>query len=567
MNLFLLLILLAFGGNSANASCSAEDSLEWATWGDSQAFLLRFQRLTSDTTVLQGSFTAFFEGRRIIEGQFDANLKSGHWQHYDPILGNLTAEGSYDHGKRVKQWTFYYSDGSLRAQKKYTAGKLFGEMRSFHPNASLAAEVIFENDSIVRRFISYYDSGDTALVRDFQQDQKQLKIQHRSFYLKGPPFEIYEAQVDLASPSLMNQLAQGKDPLMLIYAADQEDLLDDEPPFHYLGSYRKYHITGRLWEHLWFDKGKLFEYYACNDQWGNTLEKGDFSNGSGKAIRYHQAADTALIVHYNGGRRDGLFTYFREGFLPGFSGEFTQGSASGIWFLYDRNGRIRKEFRFNNDSTSVREERRNDVRDHVGYYVNRRKEGTWIHFDFYGDTASVTNFRNGMKEGQYLEYRRGALFKEGSFDQDVRTGEWTTFNMRGKETWNDRLPEVQGTNGSHDVWQLYFDEKIEAANRHELTYHKARLPYKFREEQVRKINERYYRVKMMVGETDGDANFKLLIEDTGHVIAIECITFNRPEFYEFALGLLQNLAFMYPGSFEQIPRTNKETVAFYFEEL
>ena len=48
MNLFRLLILFAFGGSSANASCLAEDSLEWATWGDSQAFLLKFQRLAND---------------------------------------------------------------------------------------------------------------------------------------------------------------------------------------------------------------------------------------------------------------------------------------------------------------------------------------------------------------------------------------------------------------------------------------------------------------------------------------------------------------------------------------
>ncbi|MCH2197551.1 MAG: hypothetical protein MK081_02125 [Flavobacteriales bacterium] len=570
---FVLLFTLS-GGTlfaSSGSHFTSDDSTEWAVWGNTQAFLLKFERLVDDTLVLHGDFLASFEGRLIMEGSFQKGRKNGRWQHYDMNTEMLTAEGQYVAGLRHNVWIFYTATGQKKAQKRYYYGELKGQLISWYNNGNTRMQGILQNDSTLQSLDFFYANGDTALHRNFRWNEDGLlEVDHRSYYKTGPRYEHYGYLIDTKSPTIQRQLNFYQDPLDVVFGSDPvNDPRLEKDPYLLDGSYRRYHDSGYLWEHLSYDKGLLFEHYEASDQWGKPQDKGNIVDGTGQRITYHRGGDTALIANYVNGVLHGPILTYEEQNRKSYQGNYKSGKRHGEWKIYDIEERLKVICDFQGDTAYFSETKRGDIIDYRGMYVNGMLEGPWLTFDYYGDTLRFDNYERGLLEGEFREYRSESLYKSGYYSKGVPTGVWNTYNVRQKITWTDSIPPVTYVKLLEPQNQLLTGPKVVSDYRFKPAVTYPTVPDFMIYPSTQKIGDKFFEVRIEVGKKlrSGEVVFLVTVEDTGHVTGIESIKFNRPEFYEYALGVLQQLPFMYPMQFEGVPRNSKQRIAFTFKEL
>lgn len=541
------------------------DSLEWATWGHPRGFLIHFQREKRDTTKLEGRFEVAYTGREVMSGQFTESKKTGFWQFYHPENGLLSAEGHYVSGQPHGDWRYYRIDGQLKSSKTYAFGEPREISRSYYDGGSLRAEVLYDDQGRPVQLTYFYDNGDTAMQRTINHDNSPVEITHRSFYKRGPRFEEY--RFSIASEATFT--TDYSNPFVLFTLTDPEyDALLHEKGIVFNGSFRRYHSSGYLWEHLYFVNDTLDACYAINNQWGTPQDRGTFRSGTGSLVRYHRDNDTARVEHYTNGLRNGEARYYNEGGQLLASGSFRAGHPKGDWRFYDRDGRVRETHHFiSSDSIEISATQRSNFPDLKGLYVNRMKESQWINFDFYGDTASVENYHRGLREGSYRSYLQGALHQQGFYRENIPTGEWVTYNNQGRISWRDSLPEVTSsgkfTNGA--FYELFFP--LSSSFRFSPILHTACVLPLQEEPFVRFIDGQPFEVTLKAGRDDGEAVFALHVEPTGHVVGLDMVRFNHPEFYLTGLFTLQQIPYLSPATLEGVPIKSIQLISFYFTPL
>lgn len=547
------------------------DSLEWAEWGDPERFLIRFQRSKADTTLLHGRFTVRFQGNTVIDGSFKRNRKAGEWSFFDPETGARSASGNYLGGMQHETWTYASNEGTPRAEKTFYFGDLQGPAKSYYTNGNLRATFRHLNENKLSSLVYFYPNGDTAVYRSFNTDTHPWRAQHRSFYRKGPRYENYSYLIDTTSST---RWITALDPVVHFFCSSPlDDALLPDALLSLDGTYRKYHSTGYQWELFAYVRDTLDAVFSVNNQWGEPVDYGGYglrpnAPASGALIRYHATGDTASVEHYVKGVRQGAARYYDENERKLAKGYFTDGYPSGEWTFYDRDSRPQAIHRFvGRDSIFVEVTRRNDIRDSEGLYVNRLKEGTWVTYDFYGDTAEVSSFTGGMRDGAFRSYLNGARRKSGYYRENVRTGLWATYNNFGKVSWSDTLPDVRtsGKYGSAAFYELSFP--VRSTFDHRTFYETAQLLPIFNEPFLRIIDGKAYNVTMQAGRDDGEAVFALYVEDTGHVVGLESVKFNRDEWYKTGLLALQQIPYLKPASLQGVPKRSIQLISFYFEPL
>lgn len=546
------------------------DSLEWAEWGDPERFIIRFQRSKKDTTLLHGDFKVKFAGRVVIDGQFRRNRKSGRWQFFNPESGEQSAEGLYVGGMQHEDWIYATNAGTPRAEKRFYYGGLRGSARSYYTNGNKRAELQHRNDSVLSTLSFFYPNGDTAVHRTFTTDRLPWKAQHRSYYRNGPQYEDYSYRITPGSVPIDERI----DPIALLFCSSPErDVRLPTSLLAYDGTYRKYHSTGYPWEFFTFVNDTLDAVFTMQNQWGKPVNYGDFGMkpnrpASGRLIRYHATGDTASIEAYRNGVLHGAAQYYDENRRKLATGSFDNGYPSGEWTFYDRDSRPEAYHQFiGRDSIQVEAVRRNAIRDSEGTYVNLLKQGAWITYDFYGDTAEVATFSAGLRNGPYRSYLNGARQKSGRYKDNVRTGFWATYNNAGRISWSDTIPPVRSS-GKYGLAAFYaLDLPVHSRFDHTVTLEPARLLSAFNEPFLRIIDGKAYNVTMQAGRDDGEAVFALYVEDTGHVIGLESVKFNREAWYKTGLLALQQMPYLRPASLEGIPKRSIQLISFYFEEL
>ena len=65
--------------------------------------------------------------------------------------------------------------------------------------------------------------------------------------------------------------------------------------------------------------------------------------------------------------------------------------------------------------------------------------GRWVSFFPDGKIFAITNYVAGFKHGEYKVFNRiGKIVTNGSYNLDVKNGEWTYYR-KGKETYNNGI--------------------------------------------------------------------------------------------------------------------------------
>ena len=582
MRLLLLGISLLFMVD-ASAQSSA-DTLEWALWGDTRAWSIRFQRSKMDTTLLHGGFEVRFKGTPVVEGQFIRNIKEGEWKHYDPVTGKLLAKGNYLAGLRHDNWDFFHLNGNKRATKRYYYGSQSGVSESFYDNKVRRARWLYDNDSTLARMEFFYLNGDTGIVREISTLSDQISIKHRSYHSRGPQFETYQYQLDRSHPLFKLKEDHFEDLFHFTYCSNPQSSSPIFPEaFQMEGSYRKYHPSGYMAEHLSYHADTLDKVIYIGDQWGNANDFSEMNGGNGTLIRYYTDNDTASVVQYKNGLPHGDARYYLENNRLYVMGDYSNGSPSATWRLVDREGRIERAVEFRSKHSGwFHQYRSNEKIEEWGPFTQGLRNGTWITADLYGDTALARTYELGRLQGKMKKFQRGVLFKEGSYLNNVTSGEWNTFNGRGKSTWYDNIEAPFEGESKPLPPQLNLVEGESGPGYSLLSKTYPRILADSRYGDLQEIGGEFFKVQIhthdpgKLGSVDltlveepsyGDARFVLTIEDTGHVIGLQCLNYTKRSFYLAALLILQQIPYLSPASIAGIPQQSTQVVTFFFEPI
>lgn len=563
MNLIFSLVL-------AFTVTSPSDTVEWANWGHSQAFFMKYQRSVNDTTMLHGDFESYFKGNLIMKGSFKQNRKDGLWEHFDPITRKLSARGYYRHGHRNGRWEFFVADGLLRAQKDYKGGLPAGYHTSYYGTGKKRCEVKLKNDTTIESVVLFYARGDTLLRRDCKPTEWGGQCTHRSYYRKGPRYEDYNFIIDRRDSLVQKMLARGEDYLSEVFLLDPvSDELAARSATKLNGSYRKYHTSGRLWEQLYYDEGKLINALATYSWFGRNRDGGDFINGNGTHIRYSSRGDTARIENHLDGLRNGQARYFEPRNRKRAEGYFEKGKPSGRWTLRgsDQHPRAIVEFH-STDSASIKGLKRKHLDAFEGSYTKNLRQGKWVLYDYYGDTLAVEHYQQGLLHGRFKLFTSGLMERVGNYYKGVPDGKWYTFNRSGKVTWVEDFTAMSSEVEYAPPYVLEFDHPIfsqfdysykstEATLLREFAF----LPWDF------VLDGKPFLMEARAGRADGEVIFAVDIEDTGHIVQVTALSAGRQDFFEAAAEYMGSMPYMRPASFEGMPRKSRQLVSFYFSEI
>lgn len=73
---------------------------------------------------------------------------------------------------------------------------------------------------------------------------------------------------------------------------------------------------------------------------------------------------------------------------------------------------------------------------------NELRHGRWLYFDEKGNELSMTEYSHGKKHGaSFARYPNGAMHYYGNYTNDVPSGEWITYDEKGKVAETKVFPE------------------------------------------------------------------------------------------------------------------------------
>ncbi len=555
---------------------SPPDTIEWGTWGNSEFFLMRFQRSVNDTTLLHGDYEVYFAGRMLIRGGFNRRFKHGVWEHYHPVTRRLMAVGLYKKGYRDGEWEYYHTDGSLRSRKVFDGGNASETQTAYFRDGRKRIELSRDDLGRVNDLILYYLNGDTLFRRTCDnRDECYSKCVNRSYYRRGPRFENYEYILDRCHDEVVAAMRRGEDYLTSVYLLDPgSDTYRARTVARYNGSYRRYHNNGRLWEQHYYEDGRLINALATYSRGGRLRDGGTIQEGTGTLIRYSARGDTARVEHYKNGYRHGPARYYEPRNRKRGEGYFANGEPSGTWKLRGQDQRVRTQIEFiRPDSARSTGVRRTQIKGHEGAYVDFMREGKWVFYDFYGDSASLEYYHKGLLDGPFKAFTGGALERTGRFRDGVPDGEWKTYNRSGKVTWSETYDASEGSADMAPPYRLelnfpIYDRFNNSDQSYEPEWAEARmLPDYTRIPWQGNIDGRQTFMSASAGRSDGAVIFVVDVEDTGHIFNIRCLKSSRREYYTAAADFLGMMPFMYPATYAGLPRTSRQIISFYFAEI
>lgn len=549
------------------------DSLEWATFGNGQGFYTIYERDAVDTTVLHGSYVVQFQGRKVVTGSFVENRKNGLWEHYDHTSGKLTARGYYAGGRRNGRWDFYTFDGFRKATKDYHFGNVVGEQVSYYVNGKPRLVIDQPTDTLVRSLKLLFSNGDTLLRRVYRPEGEHYRVDHVSYYERGPKYEEYSFLLKQNHKLLIDYGRKWHDYLVDVAAIDptrrhrlaQELIVFD-------GAYRKYHPNGLLWEQEYYEQGAIINKMSTYNQRGKPVDCGDYDDGNGRLVRLQERGDTTSVETFKNSILTGPARYFYQRNVPRAKGHYLNGYPHGAWTVHQNDGSLSEQLYFHTpDSVSTKGMRRSYAPGFEGHYLEGRKHGKWVHISALGDTTEYITYDRGVMHGSYCLFDGGLPFIRGEHLRGVKIGPWTTLNRSGKTTY-ERHYEPVFTTGELRIQPLEeFDLDYPAltsfkSQRDVQAVEPIELLTTFPPESV-KIEDRSFAVRFKLGQSDGDVNFIIEVEDTGHVSVIWFQMASREDFSELALGYLQRMTCFKPFTFEGLPRHVRVPIAFYFIEI
>lgn len=268
-----LISFLLFAGIYVQA-CSQDEEIRN---GDKGSYHTRevVNVLKENENIKEGPYTMWYEGVKIISGNYSDNKKNGSWK-YSNIDGVVFFQGNYTDDKKNGSWTYYRNQKPL-------------------------AYTYYRNDEPDSTWQSFFENG---------------KTQSKVSYIMGRRnglYQLYHDNGNLAEESTYT-----------------DDGISD--------TLKRFYRDGSIQFIIYYKGNAIYNVLAMNDSLGNKQDFGTFANGTGLLKRYYSNGSIFSEVEYTNSQLNGTARLYNKNGKPGSVLNFVNGKASGRQTEYDTEG-------------------------------------------------------------------------------------------------------------------------------------------------------------------------------------------------------------------------------------
>lgn len=419
-------------------------------------------------------------GIKSSEGYFVDGRPEGFWKAYYEN-GNIKSAGNRLNNKLDSIWSFYDVDGILSTTIEYNKGKKDGWRKNFNKDSTLIKEELFDNDTLIL-LREYYSNGVLKYKVPFKNGEKFGKAFEYDTTGLERSYWVYSNQG--TETFIINRLDPAKKRTGKWMEFRKEVLVKET---HYSrglknGVERIFDVRGNLQEILKYSNGQLLKdvkelqkVEVIKELGSNGLiAKSGGYNSEGKPHGVHRKYDEkgevesskiyehgALvgegIVQKNGNKNGNWKLYYPSGKKLA-EGEYNNGKKIGYWKFYYENGVIETEGE---------------------YAKNGKQDGLWKEYFESGKISEKINYYEGVYDGSFTAYNdsgvviiqgkykedyedsiwiytSGDHFETGEYTDGLKTGEWKSYYLSGKNnkqqivfkgSFENNLPK-----GEHLFW-------------------------------------------------------------------------------------------------------------------
>jgi uncharacterized protein len=390
----------------------------------------------------------------------------------------MITKGTYIDGKKSGNWKVWSSDRQLLINENYFNNSLHGPRYTFYENSKQASEEFYTNSMKQGTFKTWYMNGYQSNSLTYQNDLQHGEIKswdtsgallvHGHFHMGTPDgsWKWYDLESNLIKSSTFKE---GTGTLYEYTKARHRDeegnvnvniSLKKEVPFKegkINGLQKNYYPNSNVASKINFKEGQQYGPFEEKYQDGNIKLKGNYLRGKpqGTIYTYHTKKENdaskpviSKMVVYQSDQEHALLTeYSKEGVktlemelfneVPNGSfrtfyadgtlmttGQFSNGQRTGTWnenysdgtlhltqdyFLDNKHGKIEEWY---NTAGSDQAQKKLE-----GRYYSGEKDSNWVEWYSNGSIASHKNYRNGLEEGEYLEYWPETPEQESSLEE------------------------------------------------------------------------------------------------------------------------------------------------------
>jgi len=297
-------------------------------------------------------------------------------------------------------WKSFYTDGTIKEEKKYLNGKLNGVYKIYNQSGYLVNAIHYKNGEIVKESENFsteidlrekFDDNGNLIFQGSYLNQKPIGV-HRFFDEKGRVIKskTYNAYHQLISEGIvqLNGYKQGK---WITY---------------YPGGSQK--AEGYYQNNL---KTGSWNYYFSN---GKLEQTGSYSNGKlkGSWKWYYKSGNLRKEEFYIYGLPDGESVEYSDSVIPTIiaKGNYIQGEKEGEWF-YDIGDQIER-----------------------GKYVTGLKDGKWYrYYKTNNQLAFEGLFLQGSRDAKHIYYYPNGNVKEKQYyEAGQKVKSWVKYDKNGE---------------------------------------------------------------------------------------------------------------------------------------
>jgi antitoxin component YwqK of YwqJK toxin-antitoxin module len=204
------------------------------------------------------------------------------------------------------------------------------------------------------------------------------------------------------------------------------------------GFWRKADSAGKVIYEGNFKDDKPFGEFRYFYEDGKVRNKLMYSNDGKTAvsISYHPNGVKMAEGIYVSTKKDSLWKYFDEKGNLVSEEHYIKNIPCGTWKNYFPDGKLLEQYSFNKTGL---------------------KEGAWKQYYNSGTIKLSSVYQSGKLQGKaFYYYPDGSLLMQGSFKNDLKVGEWLSFNETGKKA----ISNLYNENGRL-INTVYFDKQKE----------------------------------------------------------------------------------------------------------
>jgi len=276
--------------------------------GEKGSYLTRevFNVLKENENIKEGPYTMWYEGVKVISGNYSDNKKNGLWK-YSNIDGIVYFQGNYLDDKKNGTWKYYRNQKPL-AVVYYKDDMTDSICQSFFENGNIQARIGYTSGQKNGIYELYYDNGQLAEACQYAYNQVADTL--KRFYRDGSVQFIFQYKYG----NIYNVLAMN-------------DSLGKKQDFGTFaegtGILKRYYSDGKICSEVQYTHNGL----------------------NGTATLYQRNGKPASVYNYVNSKRSGKQTEYDKNGLAEYEGECVNGFKTGKWTTY-RNGNILYEKEF-----------------------------------------------------------------------------------------------------------------------------------------------------------------------------------------------------------------------------